>query len=279
MSRLQYPASYAGQLTRVLEVGEGDDVVVCLHGAGSRADRWAPALELLAAEGFHAYALDFPGHGLAAKPAGYPYGARAFTEVVTAFVDALAPPRVALLGTSLGGHVAAWVACERPDRVRATVLIGAVGLVPWDREAAGAGSPIVDGSPAGVRAKLELLVEDDTLVTDAWVHEESQVNSSPGAADALAALGRALTADAPGDLVGERYAALGCPTLLVWGAQDRWVPPSVGEATARLLPDAPFALLDGTGHAPYFERPSDFTKLAAEFLHDPATLAAGSWTV
>lgn len=273
MKILQYPLGLAGQVTRVLECGQGDDVVLCLHGSGSRADRWAPALPLLAAEGYHVYAIDFPGHGLASKPAGYAYGAPAFTEVAVAMLDWLAPAPVAVLGTSLGGHVAAWAACERPAQVRATILIGAVGLVTWDRGAEGTTSPIVDGSLAGVRAKLEFLVADPTLVTDTWVREESQINSSPGAATALATLG---SYDANADLVGERYAALGLPTMLCWGADDRWVPPSVGEAAKAVLPAAPFVLLEDAGHAPYFERPADFVKTAAEFLRDPAACPPGT---
>jgi pimeloyl-ACP methyl ester carboxylesterase len=196
--------------------------------------------------------------------------------MVEAVVDGLSVPTVALLGTSLGGHVAAWTACERPERIRATVLIGAVGLVPWDRRAEGSASPIVDTSPAGIRAKLEFLVADQSLVTDAWVHEEHQVNTSPGALEALAAVGRY---DAGADLVGPRYAALGLPTMLCWGAEDRWAPPSVGEDAAALLPGAPFVLLAGAGHAPYFERPADFAKVAAEFLHDPAAAHAGARTI
>lgn len=272
---LQYPLELAGVVTRVLECGTGDAAIVCLHGSGSRADRWRPALPLLADAGFHVYAVDFPGHGLAEKPIGYPYGAPAFTDVAVALVDHLDQPAVSILGTSLGGHVGARTACERPERVRSTVLIGAVGLVPWEREA---GSPIVDTSLAGIRSKLRFLVADGALVTDAWVREEAQVNSSPGGPAALAELGRWSVEDADGDLVGERYAELGLPTMLVWGAQDRWVDVHVGTAAAALLPDAPFLLLGGTGHAPYFERPAHFVAEVAPFLRDPSSVPAGRRT-
>jgi len=269
----QYPLELDGVVTRVLEAGTGDDVVICLHGAGSRADRWRTALPLLAEAGFHLYAVDFPGHGMAAKPAGYPYGSPRFAAGVVELLDQVGTPGAAILGTSLGGHVAALVALQRPEQVWATVLIGAVGLVGRPAEAAAPGSPIVDGSLAGTRAKLELLVHDHSLITDPWVHEESMVSTSPGAAEARAVLARYLADEQTGDLAGEAYAALGLPTMLLWGAEDRWIPPSVGEATAAVVTHADLHLLPAAGHAPYFERPVAFAELVVPFLQ--ANVAAG----
>jgi 2-hydroxy-6-oxonona-2,4-dienedioate hydrolase len=276
---LQYPRELGGLISRVLECGDGSRSLVCLHGAGSRADRWRPALPLLAAAGYRVYALDFPGHGLAAKPSGFPFGSPAFSAVVEDFIDGLDEPTVSILGTSIGGHVAAMVACARPDQVRSVVLIGAVGLTPRSRGAEPPRSPIIDASVAGIRAKLELLVENQELVTDDWVREEAHVNSSPGASDALAELGRYSVEELEGDVIGERFAALGIPAMLCWGEQDRWIPPSVGHDAARLLPKAPFALLRGAGHAPYFERPEAFVATVVPFLDDPAGLPSGTFTV
>src|ERR1700712_4487637 len=130
----QYPLLVDGIVTRVLEAGSGDEVLVCFHGSGSRADRWRPFMALLAEHGYHVYAVDYPGHGLAQKPAGYAYGAAKFGEFAIDFIDQLQAPRVTLLGTSLGGHVAALVSCARPERIKGCVLIGAVGFVPFERD-------------------------------------------------------------------------------------------------------------------------------------------------
>ena len=126
-----YPVVAASATIRALECGIGDDILVCLHGAGSRADRFEQNLSGLAARGYHVFALDFPGHGFAAKPGEFEYGVRFFADVVQDFLHQLDHP-VVFVGTSLGGHVAAMVACREPDRVRAAVLVGAVGLVPFE---------------------------------------------------------------------------------------------------------------------------------------------------
>jgi 2-hydroxy-6-oxonona-2,4-dienedioate hydrolase len=279
MQILQYPAAVDGTTIRVLECGAGVNALLCLHGAGSRADRWRPALPLLAAAGFHVYAIDFPGHGLAAKPADYDYGSPAFARAAVDFLDTVEEPTVSILGTSIGGHVAALAACVRRERIRSTVLIGAVGLTHLKRSADTVRSPIVDTSLVGIRTKLEFLVENQQLVTEDWIYEESKINSSPGANDALAQLGEYSASRLDNDLVGEAYAALGIPTMLCWGAEDRWIPPSVGDDVARLLPDAALALVDGTGHAPYFERPSAFVDAVTPFLRDPDAYGSGTFTV
>jgi 2-hydroxy-6-oxonona-2,4-dienedioate hydrolase len=262
----QYPLGVDGVITRVLDTVVGDDVLVCLHGAGSRADRFRPAMPLLAEAGFRVIAMDHPGHGLAQRPAGYPHGTPAYTSVARALLDELDLGCVTMLGTSLGGHVAASAALADPSRVRATVLIGAVGLVPPEPAAAGAGSPIVDTSEAGTRAKLEFLVHDQTLVTDEWVREETLIGNAPGTAAARAELARYLADDMPDDLVGAAYAALGLPTQLVWGAEDRWITPSIGRAAAEVIPQADLVLVPDAGHAPYFERPDAFMDLVLPFL-------------
>ena len=181
---LAYPAAFGPHVTRMLEAGTGARYVVLLHGAGARADRWRPTMSGLAAARFRAFAPDLPGHGFAPKGAGLDYRTPALAACVVELLERLGP--AALVGTSLGAHVATWVAVERPDLVRATVLVGATGMVP--RQNTGASALAADVSEEGVRRKLDLLLHDPAAVDDAWIAEEHLVNSSPGAAEALAAV-------------------------------------------------------------------------------------------
>jgi pimeloyl-ACP methyl ester carboxylesterase len=272
---IAYPVGAGGVVTRVLECGEGSRTVVCLHGAGSRADRWRRNLPGLAARGYHVYALDYPGHGFAAKDPHYEHGVPRYAEVAKDFVDGLHTDGIALLGTSIGGHIAAWVACEIPEKIRAVVLIGAVGIVAPDATSSVDSGRVSNTSLTGVRDKLEFLVYDKQLVTDAWVKEEYRINSSPGAPESLARLRRYLEQERSSDVVGDRYAALNLPSMLVWGNEDRWVPTDVGRQTADLLAKAPFVLIERAGHAPYYERPEAFNEVVLEFLDDPASCPPG----
>jgi pimeloyl-ACP methyl ester carboxylesterase len=228
----------------------------------------------LARAGYHVYALDFPGHGFASKTSEFEYGTPRFADVVTDFLDQIGGGPVTLAGTSLGAHVAAVVALRDPTRVKAAALIGAVGFVPTKGDMVKTAGKVSDTSTAGVRSKLEFLVFDAALVTDSWVIEESHINSSPGASEALARVRDYLEA-IDDSLVGEEFAALGMPTILIWGAEDRWVPAEVGHRTANLMPEAPLVLLERAGHAPYYERPDAFNEVLIDYLSDPKGFPAG----
>jgi pimeloyl-ACP methyl ester carboxylesterase len=40
------------------------------------------------------------------------------------------------------------------------------------------------------------------------------------------------------------------PSVIIWGAQDKWIKPEVGKTLAKKLPKADFLLVDGAGHCP-----------------------------
>ena len=183
----QYIVEAGGLATRVLDAGRGDRTLVCLHGAGSRADRFWHNLAPIAAHGHRVLALDFPGHGYASKGSSVTHSTPAFATFVTAVLRVLDVKHPVIVGTSLGGHVAAAIAVEEPDSVSALVLIGAVGIVPPEpREGPLSPVPMWDASPAAIRDKLHMVVARPELITDEWVNEEAHINSSSGAREVAA---------------------------------------------------------------------------------------------
>jgi 2-hydroxy-6-oxonona-2,4-dienedioate hydrolase len=265
---ISYPVTVDGISTRLVESGSGERVLFCLHGVGSRADRFIPVMPELTRAGFRVIALDFPGHGLAAKPADFGYRPRDFARFVAGVLDALELRDVTVLGTSLGGQVAATLACDRPDLVAGLVLIGTMGIVPMDEASMVAPERVSDGSPQAVRTKLTFLMSSSEQVVDAWVREESQINSSSGARQALHKAAQVLNEDSVADLQTERLQAIrpDIPILLVWGEKDQWTPLSMAYRTHEALPKAQLRVMDNCGHAPYFEDPAEFARVVQDFL-------------
>lgn len=266
---LNYPVAIDGTVTRVLDTFDPGRPVLFIHGLGARADRWRRNLPALSVAGFRGLALDLPGHGFASKDATFPYGVDGYSSFVAAFIRELDLDRPVLVGTSLGGHIAAAIACKGLAQVRGLVLIGATGLFPMgaaacERLAARA----QDRSLAGTRSKAQTVFFDPTNVTDAFVHEEWRINNSPGTDDVFASLGRYFVEKLNGDAVGNALAALAPrpPTALVWGTEDRSVPLSVGREAARLLAPTPLYEISGAAHAPYFEKPEQFNQVLLSFL-------------
>lgn len=267
---ISYPITARGIRTRVVESHGGTTPLVCLHGVGSRADRFIPAIPGLAEAGFHVYAIDFPGHGFADKVDGIDYRPRGFSGFIAAVLDELQLKEVIVAGTSLGGHVAARLACDRPDLVAGLVLIGATGIAELPDENMVAPDSVADGSETAVRKKFGFLVSDPAMVADAWVREESMINSSDGAHQALLTATGYLNSEANTDRQGERLVTErpDVPILIVWGEDDRWTPLPMGRAAHALLKGSDLRVMAGCGHAPYFEDPETFVGVVAAFFAD-----------
>lgn len=251
------------EVLHLLSAGAGDRAVVFLHGVGARADRWSSTMARCAGAGYQTLAVDFPGHGSSTKGPAQPYGVPAFAHVVSRLLEDLGLERPVLVGTSLGAHVAALVALEEQHRVAGLALVGPLGIVPVGTAAREAmAAAVVDTSRPGVEAKLRRLVYDDaTLVTEDWIDEESSVNSSPGAAEALASMAlyfrTSLDEDVIEDALRLRRAELPC--LLMWGARDDLVPASLAKSVLRRLPPrTDFVEIADAAHAPYLERTAVF---------------------
>jgi 2-hydroxy-6-oxonona-2,4-dienedioate hydrolase len=217
--------------------------------------------------GFHVYAIDFPGHGLADKTDGIDYRPKGFADFIAGVLDELGVLNAVVAGTSLGGQVAARLACDRPDLVSAVVLIGTMGIAELPDENKVAPENVSNGSEEAVRNKLGFLVSDPEMVSDAWVREESMINSSAGAAAALAAAASLLNSEANADRQHDRIRAErpDLPVLIVWGEDDRWTPLSMGHKSHDLLPGSRLVVMPGCGHAPYFEDPASFVEIVSEF--------------
>jgi pimeloyl-ACP methyl ester carboxylesterase len=266
---LAYPLGVGGLVTRVLEAGAGDRTVVLVHGLGARADRWSRTLPAVAQAGYRAVAADLPGHGFADKDGAFAHGVPGYAAFLLGLLDALEIERAVLVGTSLGGHVAAALACEQPQRVAGLMLVGSTGLFPIGEEARRRLSQRArDRSTAGIESKMKAVFFDSAHVTAAFVAEETRVNNSPGADAVFAILARYFADQLDRDVVGPRLAALAArpPIELVWGAQDRSVPLAVGHEAQRLLAPAPLHVIQNAAHAPYFEQPQVFNGHLMSFL-------------
>ena len=270
---LEYPLAVGGVTTRVLEAGGGPSCVTFIHGVGARCDRWRDSLEAVARAGHHGLALDLPGHGFALKGDGFGYSVPGYAWLVREFLDAMEVDRSVLVGTSMGGHIAACVAADHPDRVAGLVLVGTLGIVPMGaahREALS--RSLDDRDRAGIERKLRRLVHDDAaLVDDGWITEEWRVNNSPGADVSFARLSEYFAHAVDDDAVGTRLhqVAPRMPTLLVWGEQDAMVPIDGLRRCLEVLPNATTAIISETSHAPYKERPDVFAAALMDFVAAP----------
>jgi pyruvate dehydrogenase E2 component (dihydrolipoamide acetyltransferase) len=251
-----------GRRLRVLDLGGGDATpVVFVHGFGGDLNSWMftqPAL----AEGRRAVALDLPGHGGADKDVGLG-DAEMFAAAVADAIDALGVGRVHLVGHSMGGGVALILARHRPERVASLTLIATAGLGP---EINGA---FIDGFVRAGRRReaqevLALLVHDPAMVSRAMVEDVLRYKRLDGVAAALETIAQAWFPGGRQALdLRATLGALPLPVQLIWGADDRIIPPAQAEALAATLP---VHIVDGVGHLPHMEKSGKVTRLIARFI-------------
>ena len=106
-------------------VGRGPLPIILLHGWGGSAAFWRDMVSRINLDGLQIIALTYRGHGNSDK-ATTGYTLDQFANDVLAVADAAAAKRFVLVGFSMSGKFAQYVAAVHPDRVLGLVLIGPV---------------------------------------------------------------------------------------------------------------------------------------------------------
>ena len=237
--------------------------VLLLHGAGMDHTNFALQARALAHRGRNVLALDLPGHGGSAGPALAGIGALAGWVLRAATAAGIERFRIA--GHSMGALVALETAAQDAARVEALALMG---FVPEMR--------VHPDLLAAARAGTHHAVE---LITSWSLGTRGQLggNPSPGlwlTGSALRLLERADASSLGADLVacdayrGAEAAAarIGCPTLLLLGAEDRMTPAPRGEAFAARIAGSRVVVLPGIGHMMMMEDPGATLRALREIL-------------
>ncbi|MDA1360986.1 alpha/beta fold hydrolase [Glycomyces luteolus] len=102
----------------------------------------------------------------------------------------------------------------------------------------------------------------DELATDEMIDEGWAWFSRPAQRDAFVALARGLDYDE----THVRLSDVAAPTLILWGGDDAWLPPSQAEGLAHRIPDARAEILPGCGHNLHEDCPETAVPLIAAFL-------------
>lgn len=246
------PDRMTGMDVRIDRAGSGPAVVV-LNGLLGLNQHWFPCLSPLTARAevflLEPPLLEMKGPGCSVD---------GVTGLTAGLIETLVGRPAVLVGNSLGGHVALRLALERPELVRALVLVGSSGLFERSFEKGVEHSP----SRPWLERKIRELFHDPALMPPGLVDQAFAELSKRSAARALVRLGRS----AKNDHLGDRIAGLTTPTLLAWGRNDVVTPPEVAEQFFSLLPNSRLHWIERCGHAPQIECPAELGSAIADYL-------------
>ncbi len=252
-----------GQVVHLRDVGPRDDPqpVVLIHGTSASLHTWEGWVSALAKE-HRVITFDLPGFGLTGPSAAGDYSDAAYLMFVGALLDRLKLARVTLGGNSLGGEIAWEFAASQPDRVGALILVDAGGYaftptsIPLGFRIARI--PVIGQISRFVlpRSMVEKSVAnvygDPSKVTPELVDRYYEMTLREGNRAALLQRFAQLNA---GEYTAQ-LAGLKVPTLILWGGQDRLIPPDNGDAFARDIKGSQLLRFPSLGHVPQEEDPA-----------------------
>jgi pimeloyl-ACP methyl ester carboxylesterase len=265
-------------------------VLLLVHGLAGSALTWRYVMPPLAKR-FTVLAPDLLGQGQSDKPRGeYSLGAHANT--LRDLMDTLGHKRATVVGQSLGGGVAMQFAYQFPERCQRLVLVDSGGL---GREVTFYLRML---TVPGFESVFPLLctprVRDAGNLIATWLNRAG-VRSTPASQEVWRSY--ASLADAANrraffrslrdviDFSGQALSALSrlyraaqLPTLIMWGAQDPFLPASHAVAAHQAIPGSRLEIFDGVGHYPHCEAPERFVAVLVDFIAStkPARLRARS---
>ena len=240
----------------VLRRGAGMPVLL-LHGMQTVAPN-APFLDLLGRDA-EIIAPSSPGFGNTARPADFDtiYD---LVHLYLALIDDLPYEKIALIGLSFGGWLAAEIAVACRHKLGKLVLVDPLGIKLGGRESRDI-LDVFNVNPAELR---RCAWHDPAKAPDynAMSDDELVIHARNREALCLYAWHPCLYNPQLKNWLGRIHV----PTLVLWGASDRIVAPDYGRADAGLIPGARFELIEGAGHHPEQEQPERVSERLAAFL-------------
>jgi pimeloyl-ACP methyl ester carboxylesterase len=262
-----------GMMVHVRDQGPRDDPlpVVLLHGTSASLhtwEGWAGALDRTR----RVITMDLPGFGLTGPDPDGDYRIVRYVRFVTGLLDALGVHRCVIGGNSLGGEIAWNVALDAPQRVAGLILVDAAGYA-FQSKSVPLGFRIARIPGLGrlaehllarglIEASVRNVYGDPARVSEALVDRYYELTLRTGNRRAL---GERFAQMKPGENAA-RIPQIAVPTLILWGARDRLIPPVYGERFARDIKGSALVRFDGLGHVPQEEDPARTVAAVERFL-------------
>jgi len=239
------------------ERGSGGVPVVFLHGVGSDKSVWNPQLDHFSRV-CRSIAFDYPGYGESGEAPDEATRDDYATAVIAA-MDAMEVGSAHICGLSLGGVVAIAMHALAPDRCTSLILADTFAVHPegraiYERSIAASGDL---RTMAETRVDVLLAQPADPAVRNEVVETMARIDPAAyrtGAAAVWLADQR------------DRAAAIGVPTLVTCGAEDKITPPSLSHELVEMIPGARYAGIARSGHISNLEQPEEFNRIVEEFI-------------
>lgn len=255
----------------------GGAPVVFLHGTPTSAYVWREVIRSLHEE-HDCIAFDWPGFGMSAKPLGLDLSHRARAAHLKAVLDALGIAKAHLVVHDLGAPAGLLFALDHPERVGSLVVLNATlykrdfrpplpaltQFVPVVRDLA---RPFFTRHAFDFFFK-EGLARPERMPREALDHHWELAQREEGTRVIFDSWAQLPECSATIDQIRLRLGAYEGRVLVLFGADDPYIPPPNAERLVKALPNAELQLLPGAGHFLQEDAPEEVADRIAAFLVD-----------
>jgi pimeloyl-ACP methyl ester carboxylesterase len=232
-----------------------------LHGTEGLAD-WPAMLDQLARR-FDVIAPDHPGFGETKVP---PF-IDDVSDMAYFYLDALAAlglDQVHVVGHSLGGWIALEVAVRSCARIASITLIDSAGIHVK-------GVPKADIFLIDPEEQARLMYADPARAEAAAFHAAAEKYQETAILNRIASARLGWQPRFFNPRLERWLHRVDRPALILWGEEDRIIPPAYGEAFRRTIPGARLEMIAHAGHLPHVERSDLVMKSIERFIADAAS--------
>ena len=249
----------------------GDKVVVMLHGSGPGASGWSNFhrnVEPFVQAGYRVLLIDSPGFN---KSDAIVTNSRdgTFAKAVKGVLDKLGIAKAHIIGNSMGGASAMRVAFDYPQVVDKLILMGggSVGVsttMPMPTE----GLKRLVGlyrnpTQENLRAMMDIFVYDPSALTEELI--QGRFDNMMRRPEHLTNFVESLKNSTRPNFAA-RLGELTCPTLIVWGRDDRFVPMDLGIRMLWGIPNVEMHVFSKCGHWAQWEHADKFNRMVLDFI-------------
>ena len=247
---------------RYLTTGNSKNSLVLVHGLGASAERWSEVIPIFA-EKYNVVVPDLIGFGYSDKPL-VDYTPEFFTEFLEKFFKSLGIVKPSIIGSSLGGQIAADYASSHSADMKKLILVSPAGVMKQS-------TPALDAyimaalypNEQSAKNAFEMMEGSGNQVPDEIISSFIERMKLPNAK--LAFMSTLLGLKNSKSII-DKLPLIKTPTLIVWGSEDPVIPIMYADSFVSGIQDCTFFRMDNCGHTPYVQDPGTFAGRVMDFL-------------
>jgi len=240
------------------------EAMVFIHGLSGNVQNWWDQFEEFR-DDYRVVVPDLPGHGKSEKPEDFDYSVPNFANIVIQLMDQLNIQKAHIIGNSMGGAIAGYLAIHYPDRVERLVLSDSAGIKSI---------PLLNFVPLVTPLSFRLIgttsakqYKGISPKQRARAEMSASFRNTREELPYLKALDKALSQLAKIDLTDD-LSKIQAKTLLIWGDNDNLVPLSVSKTFLKNIPNSQLYVVKKGTHTPNMNKPKEFNCALQKFLND-----------